>query len=163
MITDNETNHLYLSDRLNKDYPEFCKNFIAELQKHQIEPNILPGTKDVWAVDFMPIQINKNEFIQFRYEPDYLREYPEQRNSASEISRICNKIKNRDKNLTNIKIISSNIIVDGGNVVRGNDTVIMCDKVFHENPNYGFNELTGKLKKALAIEKIIFVPWNPNS
>jgi hypothetical protein len=32
------------------------------------------GSKiDIWAVDYMPIQIDHNEFVQFIYRPDYLQ------------------------------------------------------------------------------------------
>ena len=34
---------------------------------------MLQGTKDIWAVDYMPVQIQDDEFVQFVYNPDYLQ------------------------------------------------------------------------------------------
>ena len=71
MITDQETNFLYLADSLRKTkYHDFSKKFEELLIKSNIKHDWLIGTKDIWAVDFMPIQIGKNEFIQFDYQPD---------------------------------------------------------------------------------------------
>jgi agmatine deiminase len=52
------------------------------------------------------------------------------------------------------------LIVDGGNIVRYSDKVIMCDKVFNENKNIVEKNLIKELKEILQIDKIIFVPWD---
>jgi hypothetical protein len=75
MITDSQTNFLYLSDVLPNKYPDFYKRIEKLLHSCNINFDLLPKTKDVWAVDYMPIQVNEKRFVQFRYEPDYLREY----------------------------------------------------------------------------------------
>ncbi len=57
MIADNKTNFLYLADTLPKKYSNFYQQFEKVLKECNINFQLLPQTKDVWAVDYMPIQI----------------------------------------------------------------------------------------------------------
>lgn len=125
MIADNETNFLWLADSLPKKFPDFYKRFEKLLHENKVEFNLLPNTKDIWAVDYMPVQINKNNFVQFIYYPDYLRSIKWQK-TISDTCAICKSL--------NIKPTKSEIIIDGGNVILAHDKVIMCEKVFIENP-----------------------------
>lgn len=72
MIIDSETNFLYLSDQLEIKYPVFFDLFIKLLDKIGIQYDLLHGTKDVWAKDYMPIQVLENRFVQFKYDPWYI-------------------------------------------------------------------------------------------
>jgi agmatine deiminase len=114
----------------------------------------LPKTKDVWTVDYMPIQIDKNTFIQFVYNPDYLRSTKKWSKTISDVESICRAI--------NINPQKANIILDGGNVTRTTDKVIMCDKVFTENPNISEKRLIKELQLLFQVEKLIFVPTHPS-
>lgn len=73
MITDSQTNFLYLADTLPKNYSGFYNRFEKVLNECNIKFSFLPQTKDVWAVDYMPIQIDLNKFIHFVYNPSYLQ------------------------------------------------------------------------------------------
>ena len=138
MITDQKTNFLYLADSLRKDkYKIFSRKLEALLFESNISYDWLIGTKDIWAVDFMPIQISKNEFVQFEYKPDYLYTKAEL-NSISNVNEICDSI--------GIKVKRSDVILDGGNIVRANNKVILCDKVIFVNQNrYSRKELIREL------------------
>lgn len=149
MITDSETNQLYLSDLLNSKFPNFCKHFTDVLATEKIIPVFLENTKDIWCRDFMPIQVNDDIIVQFVYDPDYLMEYP---NLRSKPDKICKAI--------GIKTVPSKMIVDGGNVVHTKDKVIMCDKVFHENKKIPENELIKQLKEDFQVDNIYFIPWD---
>lgn len=72
MIIDSQTNFVYLADSLHITYPKFAKDFVLKLKENEINFDFLPGTKDVWAVDYMPIQVFENKFIRISYKPDYL-------------------------------------------------------------------------------------------
>lgn len=72
MITDSETNFVFIADTLSPKYPEFAKEFKSKLGQAKIPFGVLPNTKDVWAVDFMPIQVSESKFVRFTYKPDYL-------------------------------------------------------------------------------------------
>lgn len=73
MITENQTNFLYLADTLPKMYPDFYERFEKVLRNCNIEKALLPKTKDVWAVDYMPIQTAADRFVRFIYNPSYLQ------------------------------------------------------------------------------------------
>ena len=149
MIPDNSTNYLYLADSLPIKHPKFYTRFEKVLQNCNIDFKLLPHTKDIWAVDYMPIQISKDKFVQFTYSPDYLNEY---RDTISDVDKICKAI-----GLTTHK---SSLIVDGGNISRTTDKVIMCDKVFHENKKIPEKELINQLTTLFEVDKLFFVPWD---
>ena len=153
MIPDNKTNKLFLADCLPKKQPIFFQRFEKVLTACNIQYSFLPNTKDIWAVDFMPVQINKDEFVQFTYNPDYL--HPKKyHKTISDVDSICKAIKLKPK--------KSNLIVDGGNVSRTTDKVIMCDKVFHENKNLSEKEVIKQLRQLFQVDKLYFVPWDIN-
>ena len=51
--------------------------------------------------------------------------------------------------------------MDGGNIVRTNGKVIMCDEVFIENPAYNRNDLLKELEELVQVDIIIFIPTQP--
>ncbi|MCF8449988.1 MAG: agmatine deiminase family protein [Taibaiella sp.] len=155
MITDQESNFLYLADSIKKGkYQDFSKRFENLLIDSNINYDWLIGTKDIWAVDFMPIQINENEYIQFEYKPDYLYTKAEL-NSISNVEEICERI--------GIKVKKSDLIIDGGNVVKAKNKVILCDKVIFANQNkFSRKEIVRELHNLFQVEKIFFVPQDPS-
>ena len=72
MIIDSQTNFLYLADTVPTKYPNFYKLFEEILKRQNIRFALLPGTKDIWAVDYMPIQCANDNFIQFKYNSLFL-------------------------------------------------------------------------------------------
>ena len=71
MIIDTQTNFLYLAYSLTLKYPAFYKKLAALINQHQITQDIIHGTKDIWAVDYLPIQLEEKRFVQFNYSPYY--------------------------------------------------------------------------------------------
>jgi agmatine deiminase len=53
----------------------------------------------------------------------------------------------------------SELVIDGGNVIRTKDKVIMCAKVFKENKEVSEKVLINKLKEYFEIDKLFFLPW----
>jgi len=152
MIHDSITNFLWLADSLQKkEYSVFLDRFDKVLVESGIPYKFLPGTKDIWAVDYMPVQISADIFVQFHYNPDYLQSKT-QLKTISNADSICKSI-----NLTTKK---SKLVVDGGNVIRTTDAVIMCDKVFKENSNISEKELIKQLQDTFEVDKLFFVPWD---
>ena len=123
------------------------------MKKCNFNFQFLQDTKDIWVVDFMPVQISKDKFVQFTYNPDYLQPKKYQK-TISNVDNICEAI-----NLTTTKL---KLVVDGGNVSRSTDKVIMCDKVFHENKNISEKDLIKQLKVLFQVDKLFFVPWDIN-
>ena len=152
MITDEETNTLFLADTLSKYYPVFNKSFENVLKECSINCIVLPETKDVWAVDYMPIQVDLQKFVRFDYHPKYLKTKQEL-NSISDAERICEGI--------GIKTIQSDLVVDGGNVIRARDRVIMSERIFDENPGYSRSKLIKALRELLEVDDLFLVPVQP--
>lgn len=152
MIPDSQTNFLYLADTLPTKYPDFFKRFECVLKDCNIPFDFLPQTKDVWAVDYMPIQTDLNKFVRFVYNPSYLQT-KKYLKTISDVDRICKAIS--------IETFKTDIIIDGGNVTRWTNKVIMTDRVFKDNPTYERKQLIKKLHELLQVDKLYFVPEQP--
>lgn len=152
MIPDSKTNFLYLADTLPKNYSNFFQEFEKVLNNCNINFELLPRTKDVWAVDYMPIQIDLNKFVRFIYNPSYLQSKKYQK-TISDVDTICKEI--------GIETIKSTIIIDGGNVTRTSDKVIMTDRIFKDNPQYDRKQLIKELHDLFQVDKLFLVPKQP--
>lgn len=151
-VTDSSTDFLYLSDRLPHMYPAFYQRLSICLETEGVAFGLLEGTKDIWAVDYMPIQMTSDRFIQFAYNPDYLREYKTYRKSITDTTAVCE--------LLGLSPVTSNIIVDGGNIVRCKSKAIMTSKVFAENPTYKPADLIAEIERLLEL-RVVIVPMEP--
>ncbi|HFA50608.1 MAG TPA: hypothetical protein ENJ95_16500 [Bacteroidetes bacterium] len=152
MISGKETNKVYLSGKLHADkrFAKICNTLIKLLGKHGIKHAFLKATKDIWCRDYMPIQIEKGKFVQFRYEPSYLKDNLELLSDPKEICKA-----------NNIEPEFSNINLDGGNVVNWNNKAIISDRVFDENPEYlEKTKLINELENLLNVEMIIIPQIN---
>lgn len=152
MITDSQTNLLYLADTLPKSYPDFYQRFQKELVFRNVKFALLPKTKDVWAVDYMPIQIDMDKFVRFTYNPGYLQP-KKYLNTISDVDVICEQI--------GLLAHKTKIVLDGGNVTHWTNKIIMTDRVFIDNPNYQRKQLIKELHNIFQVDKIYFVPEQP--
>ena len=156
MIADWQTNKIYFSEKLKSKFPKTYAQIANELENLGQKPYFLPKTNDIWARDFMPIQISDNQFVEYRYDPDYLQgnsELKETRELKSYPDIICNEI-----NLTTIK---SDLIIDGGNIVKSENTVILTDKIVWENERlYSEKELVKKIHESFEVDNVILIPWD---
>lgn len=152
MIADHEANIVYVADTLERRFPTIHVGLRTILGRHGIPLRTIPGTKDIWCQDYMPIQVAEDRFVQFRYSPDYLggRYKPLRADGeigpALAITRGCER---------------SEIVLDGGNVVGWADKVIVCDKLFAENPRCKPSELLRRLEDLLGVEQVIVIPTEP--
>lgn len=150
MIIDGETNFVYLADCLPVTYPNFAKDLLEKFSENGIQYDFLPETKDVWAVDYMPIQVSEQKFVSFLYRPDYLVSTKKWAKSISDVDLICEKI--------GVKTVKSDINLDGGNISKWKNKVLMTTKVFLENSDKTELQLIEELKNLLEIEELVFVP-----
>jgi agmatine deiminase len=147
MIIDACTNLLYLSALLEQRQ-DFFRCLKTLLDKRKIRYNLLPCTKDIWAVDYMPIQVNENKFIQFVYQPDYLQNAKFSK-TQTDTTEVCEAI--------GLVTQKSDIKLDGGNVIKGNSWVILTDKVFKENRIHSKTYILENLER-LFDARIIIIP-----
>jgi agmatine deiminase len=100
----------------------------------------------------MPIQVDVDRFVQFKYAPDYLTGKYRNLRADGEIGPTLPFIKNCER---------SDIVLDGGNVVRWGDRAIVTDKIFTENSEMTRKNLTKELIHALALKELIILPREP--
>lgn len=152
MITGRNTNLVYFSKLLQTDdrFSATCYRIIHILDKYGIKPKFLHSTKDIWCRDFMPVQVDRDKFVQFRYEPSYLLEDLEHQ---SDTKTVC-----KDNNI-NPKFTKINL--DGGNLVNWTERAIVSDRIFQENPEYSDkSKLINEIEKLLEVELIIIPQIN---
>lgn len=155
MISDFETNTVYFSELISEDdrFRKTFKEIEASLDTFKVKANLIPRTKDIWARDYMPIQVIDNKFIEYRYDPDYLQgHWKGCRDSKTYTDIVCDTLK--------LKTEKSDLILDGGNFVKSANCIILTDKIVKENQHsYKKNELIQKLHDTFQVDKVILIPW----
>lgn len=150
MITNINTNKVYIAKGMTSEkYVDATGCLLGTLHNQKVHWDFLPQTTSplhIWARDYMPVQVSKNKFVRFNYSPDYLKDNPKYK---PDTSAILSELK--------VKVIDSDIIIDGGNVISCGGKVIMTDKIFRENPHYERNVLIDTLSKLLEAE-IVLIP-----
>lgn len=115
------------------------------------------GTKDIWCRDFMPIQIEENCFVFYKYTPNYLQDKRWLRFQTDPVAVFQIEANKLQSYLD--KSVAIDLIVDGGNVVKCGDTIVMTEKVFAENKDKTRSEVERILREAFQCD-IIFLPWD---
>ena len=72
---------LYFSSLLQTTptYKPAADRLFAALDLYGIEYTFINQTKDIWLRDFMPVKTKNGTYSSFRYEPSYLKAYPQLR------------------------------------------------------------------------------------
>ena len=112
----------------------------------------IPGTREIWCRDYLPIQVSREKFVQFRYAPDYLSGRYRHLRADGELGPKLPEVGRCER---------SEIVLDGGNVVGGRGLAIVCDKVFAENPGWKPSELLRRLGDLLEVDRVIVIPTEP--
>lgn len=157
MTTDNLTNTVYFSDLLPKKCPILNQHIVEALETNKIRYVYLSETKDIWCRDFMPIQIEEDRFVFYKYTPDYLQS-PYYRRIQTNPEKVFQAPQNRLEQVTR-NAITIDLVIDGGNVVKCGDTVVMTEKVLFENKDKTRAEVERILKDAFQSD-ILFLPWD---
>ncbi len=126
-----ETNQLWFSELIKDKFSEEFNRIRVILDRHRIDYRFLKGTRDIWCRDYLPVQISEKDFVQFRYEPSYL-ETEEELATRSDPEKV-----NAENGFTPV---SSKINLDGGNVVRYKEKVMITARVFRENEGLGLSK-----------------------
>jgi agmatine/peptidylarginine deiminase len=156
MISDNQTNKVYFSEILRTDskFAATCNEITKILDSFEVRYAFLEKTKDIWARDYMPIQVSEDKFVEYRYDPDYLQGIgKERRNIKTYPDIVCDDIS--------IKTIKSDIILDGGNVIKSNNCLILTDKIVKENRFLcEKDELIKRLEGIFEVDHVLLIPWD---
>ena len=157
MIADHDTNTIYFSDLLRTD-PRFtasCEAILPILSRHQVDYRFLPATRDIWARDYMPIQVAEHKWVEYRFDPDYLQDAEKDlRKLKTYPDLVCQRL--------GLSTGKTDLILDGGNVIRSRNSVIMTDKVLLENkPTHAPEAVKQKLRELFEVENLVLIPWDP--
>lgn len=135
-ITDDRTDKLYISSLIDRENGALDVHVRSEL-KSSIEDfcpecELLVNTMDVWARDYMPIQLTKDVFLGYTYNPDYLMDDPKCVTNW-QLHDVHTQRQSARNERFGFKVVQMPIILDGGNVVKAKvnnkPCIIMCDKV----------------------------------
>lgn len=160
MISDNQTNKVYFSKLLRTDskFAATCNEITKILDSFKVRYDFLEKTKDIWARDYMPIQVSDDKFVEYRYDPDYLQGTKEDDNE--EEGREIKTYPDMVCDWLNLKTIKTDIVLDGGNVIKSKNFVILTDKIVTENQYwYDKTKLVKHLEELFEVEHVILIPW----
>lgn len=149
LYKDGETNKVYFSSLLIKNYSSFSEELFIILDKYNIDYELIANTRDVWMRDYMPIQKSNGDFIRYIHKPDYLKGYENLRTDPEIASKFIDKVIDIPLNL------------DGGNMVRAKDKIICTDKIFQANSKLSKDQVLDTLKSLLEISEVIIIPEQP--
>lgn len=147
MITDTCCDKVYFSSDIV--YYQCWRDLKPLLLQLKIPFDFIHHTKDLWVRDFMPIQVSENRFVQFVYHPSYLQGLERYRSNPN----LCTQE-------LPYPLLQSNILLDGGNVIKCDDCVLITDKVFSENCQLSPTEIIDELQRILDTE-VVIIPNDP--
>ena len=151
LITDNFVNKLYLSALLKDGHAGFIRRFERILQEQQIEFQYLENTLDIWCRDYMPVQLDRDNLMQFRYDPCYLKYKKYRATKTIGTEALPEEVGFADE---------CDIVLDGGNVVSCGEKVIVSEVIFRDNPGRDHGALIKELE-GLFRHPVIVIPRIP--
>ena len=155
MITDDQTTEVYFSSLLPEKCPVLNRYIADILEENRIHYTYLSETKDIWCRDFMPIQAEEDRFVFYNYTPNYLKDFLRRQTNTKDV---CQLNRNQLKPVMQ-NAVTIDLVLDGGNVVKCGDTVIMTEKVFVENKDKTRSEVERILMDAFQCD-VLFLPWD---
>ncbi len=154
LLTDSATDTVYFSNYLPKQCPNLYKNLKQILKDNGVDCRLLKYTNDYWCRDYMPIQTEDNRFVAYKYLPNYLND-AENRKFITNVK----KVGNVDFLKWGDNVVDLDLIIDGGNVVKCGNKIVMTEKVFVENKDKSRDDVQKMLTDAFQCE-IVFIPWD---
>ncbi|MBP5401422.1 MAG: agmatine deiminase family protein [Bacteroidales bacterium] len=155
MLTNNLTNTVFFSDWLSTECPKLYQSLTKTLQDNAVDYRILGNTNDIWCRDYMPVQTDEKRFVSYKYYPNYLVEKHQEQYITN-----VRDVGNVDF-LRQAEVVPLDLVLDGGNVVKCGNKIVMTEKVFVENKEMSHNEVQRLLEEAFRCE-IVFLPWDRN-
>ncbi len=170
MIQDKECNSVYFSEFLEEMFPKMVFELKTILEKYDYEPQFIPMLDNtligkrlsIWVRDYMPIQRDMCDHILFDYKPDYLVNIKKYAPHVPDGKKVllhpligmdALDFRNGDPQFP------EGLNIDGGNMLRCGDYIIMTDKVFDENPTWTQQNIVNVISN-LFDKTIIFLPWD---
>lgn len=144
---------VYHSDRLPLDYPTEFLAIQSALGCNDIPYLPIPGTRDVWCRDYMPVQAANGDLFQFVYWPRYLRD---PKHAGLITSPTCYRTLPFAG-----RVRTSDIILDGGAIEICGKSGLVTERVFEDNPRHDRLALLDQLRESLSLERLLVLPVEP--
>ena len=167
-IQDWDTNFVYISDMLKEVFPDFYERLCNKFDEMGIQYGEIIGTKDIWCRDYMPIQVAPTKFIGYKYNPDYLNSDDLAFPHISKYSHLTYRDAITDQNdvwskngFSRPNLLSSDIVLDGGNVVVVGNYILLTDKIYQENNCSSPSEekdLLNKIERIFGLSPVV-ISW----
>ena len=142
---------VFLSPWLEETFPDFFCRFTSLLDELLIEWHFLPETNDIWCRDFMPLVLDDNRLLLYRYYPDYLLKKESDKYYITDGAKVCKEL--------NLSCDKTDLIIDGGNMVTAGDYLIMTEKILFENPQMNASEVIEEMERLTNL-KLLLLPWD---
>lgn len=156
MITDRDTNFVYFSSLIKER--QALKSFWLYLEKTLKRAGIpygfIENTNDIWCRDYMPVQVAPKAFVQFKYYPSSC-DNEKYRPTITDTSQV--RLSSPLPGITT----QHPLLLDGGNVVRATNAVVMTEHIFKENKTLDKEDVVSQLKRALQVEQLYVIPSQP--
>ena len=163
IITEKEKCLAVFSSLFFKHYPEFEEQLHGVMRPYHKGVRMVCHTKDYWARDFMPVQVDKDVLVKFIFNPDYLQDKKKYITDVDKVIKNCPFAQE-------YKILNIPIILDGGNLVfckgyEGHEEtafVVMTEKVLAENPRLCKEQIEMLFKDVFQEPNLVIVwlPWD---
>ncbi|WP_416438863.1 agmatine deiminase family protein [Phnomibacter sp. MR] len=153
MIANTNCNAVFLADLFPAYFPDVYRQLVFQFDRYGIKHGLIPGCRDIWVTDFMPLQVKEDYFVYYKYSPDYLQAKKWQK-TISDTKEICETM--------NFRATPLSIKLDGGNVVSCGNKAIISTKVFKENDKWPEYSLMKEIKAQLNVQQLIVIPQEPN-
>ena len=137
------------------------------LNKHGYEARTLPakaklvqdGQLSLWCRDYMPVHTVRRDLLRFSYTPDYLK-CKKYNGHQPDNKWVCEQLGISVANMADEEDgLYMRVVLDGGNIVRCEDKVVMTDKVFLENPHITKEKVIRYLERWFDAS-IIWLPYD---
>lgn len=168
MIQDKECNSVYFAEYLQIMFPKMVSELEAILDKYGYEPKFIPFTDNtlvgkrltIWVRDYMPIQRGLDDNILFDYQPDYIVNTKKYGSHCPDGKRVLALMGKKTADFTKGNLVfPEGLNIDGGNLLRCGDYIVMTDKIFDENPTWRQQDLVDTLTQLFG-KTLIFLPWD---
>lgn len=136
---------VYLTEELKRRYPHIFCVLEGMLEVAGVNHEMLSGTRNIWARDYMPILTNSH-YTKFKYKIENPNPWPQLEVNSSVWHPFCNS--------------ESPVVLDGGNVEQSSEVVLISEIIFKHNPGLEYLKLVAGLESAFDRE-VVFMPVEP--
>ena len=148
---------VYVSEYLkNTDRGEPVFKGLSKHLKNRLRE--IPGNKNEWCRDYMPIRGANGKLVQFKYQPSYIV------GKTTYEKTVPTNLSETLKELGIIVDEESDIVLDGGAIDVYKDMAIITDRVISENSSQwkdGKPVVLDEIKRLLGLKKLIVIPTDP--